>query len=167
MAGLSAIAQCTTTLELLPAALSTTALLKSRLPVFDAPPVLSMSEGAAKPLPTLDKRNKPAIFEDTPLSIQEFDDAWVRICAFEMDASSWIPTSAILCRTWRSMITAITLKGLKLQDGIHINDIAGLVEEDGIPAGLLQAVVHRLHSDKLIPMDGCRFRFNTSHTFLY
>lgn len=152
-------------LELLPAALPTTVLLENRLSVFDGPSIPALSGEAAKPLSTSDQRNnKSAVFEDTPLSMQEIEDAWVKLCAFEMDATSWIPTSAILCRTWRSIITAVTLKGLKLQDGIHVNDIAGLVEEDGIPAGLLQAVVHRLHSEKLIPMDGCRFPCLLSHT---
>ena len=149
-------------LELLPAPPPATALLRNRLSVFDDPSTGLMSEGAANPMSTLEKQNKSAVFEDVPLSLQEYEEAWVKVCAFEMDATSWIPTSAILCRTWRSIITAVTLKGLKLQDGIHINDIAGLVEEDGIPAGLLQAVIHRLRSDKLIPMDGCRFFYYLS-----
>ena len=164
MAGLSAIAQCTTMLELLPAALPTIPLLKNSLSVFDGPPIGSVNEGAAKPLSISEKWNKSAIFEDMPFSCEECEEAWVKLCAFEMDATSWVPTSALLCRTWRSIITAVTLKGLKLQEGIHINDILELVEEEGIPAGLLQAVIRQLHSDKLIPMDGCRYHCNPPHT---
>ena len=159
-AGLSAIARCTTTLELIPAALPALALLKSKLPVYDSPRTGLPSEEPANTVDACDERDKSAIYQDTPLSLQEFEKAWEELCAFEMDSTSWIPTAASLRGAWLSIMSALTLKGLKLQDSIYVDDIVGLVQEDGIPVALFQAIINRLHLEKVIPMDGCRLCLN-------
>lgn len=158
--GLSAIARCSTTLELIPATLSALALLRSKLPVYDSPRTELPSEQSAKTVAICDKRNKSAIYEDTPLSLQEYEKAWEELCAFEMDSTCWIPTAASLYGAWRSIMSALTLKGLKLQDSLYADDIAAVVEEDGIPAALFQAIIQRLRLENVIPMDGCMSRLD-------
>lgn len=155
VSGLSAIAQCATTLELTPVTFPATALLRNNLHAFNGPQIDSQGEKLAATIEASDRRSKSAIYKDMPLSMQEFENAWIEFCAFESDFTSWIPTASCLCGVWRSVISAVVLKGLNLQDSVLINDLVGLVEEDGFPAALLHAVVERLQTEKTRPMDGC------------
>lgn len=155
VAGVSAIARCATTLELTTATISARAYLKNDLRVFHGPQVGIQSKDLAE-VDAADGRSKSIIYKDTPVSLQEFEDAWIELCAFELDSISWVPSSACLSEIWRSIISAVVLKGLNLQESVYIDDLAGLVEEDGFPAALLQAVIDRLHIEKAIPMEGCK-----------
>lgn len=155
VAGVSAIARCATTLELTTATTPARALLKNELRVFEGPQVGPTNKHAAE-VDAADRRSKSVIYEDTPVSLQEFEDAWIELCAFELESISWVPSSACLSGIWRSIISAIELKGLNLQESVYIGDLAGLVEEDGFPTALLQAVINKLQTEKIIPMEGCK-----------
>ena len=155
VSGVSAIARCATTLELTTSTISARAFLKNELRVFDGPQAGLQSKDVAG-VDTADGRSKSIVYEDTPVSLQEFEDAWIELCAFELESISCVPSSACLSGIWQSIISAVVLKGLNLQESVYIDDLAGLVEEDGFPAALLQAVIDRLHIEKAIPMEGCK-----------
>lgn len=149
--GMSAIARCTTMLELLPATVDASALLRNVLQDFSDP----QSGRRTKQVGMENGRSKSEIFDDVPLSVQEFEDAWTELCAFESDSTCWVPTAACLCGIWRSIMSAVAIKGLSLQDSVYIHDLVELVIENGFEEALLHAVLGRLHLVKTIPMDGC------------
>ena len=153
--GLSGIARCTTMLELIPANASGTIFLKNNVGAFYGPGAERDSEGVSTEGFASKCNSRLEVFADAPLSLQEFNTAWTELCAFEANSKSYIPTPACLSSIWHSMNSAMTLKGLHLENDIYYKDIAGPVEEDGFPTPLLQAVINRLQSDKIIPMDGC------------
>ena len=154
--GMSAIARCTTMLELLPATVDAPALLRNLLQEFNNPQSgLRNEQLGEENTSALKGRSKSEIFSDMPLSVQEFEDAWTELCAFESDSTCWVPTAVCLREIWRSIMSAVAIKGLNLQDSVHIHDLVELVIENGFEEALLHAVLSRLHLEKAIPIDGC------------
>ena len=138
-------------LELLPATVDAPALLRNVLQDFSDPQSGLRKKQAGEE----NGRSKAEIFDDMPLSVQEFEDAWTELCAFESDSTCWVPTAACLCEIWRSIMSAVAIKGLSLQDSVYIPDLVELVIENGFEEALLHAVLGRLRLVKAIPMDGC------------
>ena len=161
--GMSAIARCTTMLELLPATVDAPALLRNVLQEFSDPQSGLRNKQAEEENTTSKGRSKSEIFDDMPLSVQEFEDAWTELCAFESDSTCWVPTAACLCEVWRSIMSAVAIKGLSLQDSVYIHDLVELVIEHGFEEALLQAVLGRLNLVKTIPVDGCESRRISLH----
>ena len=151
--GMSAIARCTTMLELLPATVDAPALLSNLLQdVSDPQSGLRNKQAGVE-----NGRSKSELFDDMPLSAQEFEDAWTELCAFESDSTCWVPTAACLCGIWRSIMSAAAIKGLSLQDSFYIHDLVEPVLENGFEEALLHAVLGRLQQVKTIPTDGREF----------
>ena len=149
-AGVKAIAQCATTLELKPSTVSGISYLKSLLPRYTGP------EGNTGDTPSKSaSKSKDDVWNDIPLSRAEFEAAWVSLCAFEFESQAVLPKAISLQGIWKSILSATMVRGLKLEESIHVSDIMGLVEEDGFPVALLQAVTDRLAMDQIVPMDGC------------
>lgn len=150
MASVQAVAQCATTLELKPSTRSRDDFLKGLLPQYTGP-----EDNTDNCFPSQLMRGKDRICKDAPLSRAEFEAAWVTLCAFELENIAFLPTATALHEVWKSILSATVVKSLKLEDNVFIQNIAGLVEEDGFPRSLLQAVVNRLSVDHIVPMEGC------------
>ena len=161
--GVTSIAQCAATLELVPSSYSGSLLLRKVLPSYKG-----HTNREDEPVPDLEPSHwidRKALLENVPLSIGEFDTAWRDICAFEtIDVSgqvqAWIPSAGVLCAVWRSLGTVATLNRINLEEGFAIDSILGLIEEDGYPAGIVQAVVDRLKSPVEQAKGGCGFISN-------
>lgn len=151
-AGLNAIAQCTTTLELKPFTASAVNILKARLMQYTG-----SDSGVQDFSANSSGSGKERLRDDMPLSRAEFEMAWADLCAFELDETAMLPIATSLLGAWKSILSAGTVRGLKLDDSIHIQDIVGLVEEDGFPRNLVEAIVGRLSMDQVVPMEGCEF----------
>lgn len=145
-----AVAQCATTLELKPSSRSSVDLLKSLLPQYRGP-----EEDTEVSFPSQHMKGKEIICEHAPLSRAEFEAAWLGLCAFELNNNAFLPIAPVLHGIWKSIVSATVVKGLKLDTNIFVQDLAGLLEEDGFPRSLLQAVVSRLSIDQIVPIEGC------------
>lgn len=147
---MKAIAQCGTTLELKEYSNSVTSFPKGLIAWYTWP---EYSTGEVHP--SQPRRRKTEVFDDLPMSHAEFEAAWVGLCAFELEGIAMLPTAPTLQGVWKSIMSAIVVKGLKFEDSIHVQDIVALVEEDGFPRSLLQAVLYRLSMDQVVPIEGC------------
>ena len=152
---LCAIGQCPSLLELIPTTPPSTAFLRQQLPAYngeqteDFPPLTSVAT-----LDPWDKASKYGILEDAPFSTDEFDQAWRDICAFEHGAASWAPTSSTLITVWDAVVTAASVRSLKLDDNLSVSAIASTVEELHHPVGLVVAVLARVSAGDSVPVDG-------------
>ena len=142
---MKAVAQCALILELKSLTISGVRTLQSHLPYYEGP-------GNDLSGTTLRKR-KIEVCNDVPLSNDQFEAAWVTVCAFEFENTAVMPTAGSLRRVWSSIMSAAVVNGLKLEDGFLVRDMVGLLEEDGFPRGLLHAVVHRLSRYKVMAME--------------
>ncbi|KAI4167446.1 MAG: hypothetical protein LQ343_007194 [Gyalolechia ehrenbergii] len=108
------------------------------------PPLLDVLSSTDPPGP----QGKQSILLDTPLSSQEFDQAWVDLCAFELEGRACLPTPGLLWKVWRSIISASTIKGLPLDKVLDVRSLASMVEDDEIPIPAFIAVIERLQDQK-------------------
>lgn len=158
-----AIAQCASTLELIPASTAGVSL-RQILPMYNSPladpgaEVETVVESGAKERPS-----KQEALENVPLSPRQFHEAWVEICAFELDGQAWIPSASSLKGVWSSIMTAATTKSVNLGGKFLVLDIADVVEEDGFPRALFDAVIERNRMDGEDLMTDCVQSLPISH----
>ena len=150
-ASVHAVAECATTLELKPSSRSSVDFVKSLLPQYRGP-----EDNTEVSSPNQLVKGKERTCGDATLSRAEFEAAWVGSCAFELNNNAMLPVAPVLHGLWKSILSATVVKGLKFDVNIFIQDIVGLVEEDGFPRSLLQAVVSRLSVNQVVPMEGCK-----------
>ena len=148
--GLSAISQCTTTLELIPAPSSATIFLKQTLPAYNEPENCTQPSTASTPL---GKRSKCAVFEHAPFSLGEFNKACEDLCVFEVNGQAWLPTASTLANLWSSTISGATMRDVNLGESFSIATLSGIAGEDGHPIALFKAVMDRLSSNDSDLMD--------------
>ncbi|KAK3174333.1 hypothetical protein OEA41_001577 [Lepraria neglecta] len=151
--GLSAIAQCTATLELIPEPASAIPFLKQTVPVYSGPEGGTQSPTASAPL---EKKNRHAILERAPLSLGEFNKACEELCVFEVDGQAWLPTASMLANVWKSIISGATVRSINLGGSFSIATLSRIVEEDGHLTALFRAVMDRLSSNDVDLMDDCK-----------
>ena len=144
--GLTAIAQCTTTLELAPASTDTTSILKEALPLYSGSVGLIECEKEFKDRPkSADKGTQQDILDNLPLSRQEFEDAWLDLCAFETNGHAWVPSALDRSGIWKSIMSAATLENANLVEGFSPSILRqAVLSHDTYPADLLDAVLRRL-----------------------
>lgn len=144
--GLRVIAQCATTLELIPAAAEAKSFLKVVLPLYRSPDsLIERGVDVENHYESAGKGSKQKIFENLPVSRQEFEDAWLHMCAFEANGHAWVPSSSDCSGIWRLMMSAAVLKNTNLVGGFHPNDLGKIViEQDLYPKALFEAVLRRL-----------------------
>ncbi|KAL8828720.1 MAG: hypothetical protein Q9191_002428 [Dirinaria sp. TL-2023a] len=153
--GVSAIARCPTTLELVPSASVGVEYLKRVLPRYTGPAsFLGEKDNIASDVGTGAYRGREALLDDAPLSREEFHSAWTELCAFESDGNAMLPTARALHALWKSIISAATATGIKIDESLYISSIAEVVEEDGFPQSLLHAVISRLSVEQIVPVEG-------------
>jgi sister chromatid cohesion protein DCC1 len=133
-----AIAACTATLELHPADAPALPYLQDALPVYDLV--------AGQVDVTHNGRSKAAVFADIPLSNGQCEHGWTEAIAFELSGSSYRPSANTLRQVWSSVNAAALAEGMKLDSQFLGYDLAELVQEDGYPAALAQAVFGHLAS---------------------
>ena len=149
---LSAIAQCTATLELSHVIPATIGFLKQHLPVYGSPQsITKLTIGT----PSAERLSKESLLLDAPFSVGEFDNACKELCIFEEEDQVWIPTDSVIAGVWKSIILAATMKSIDLGEGFAIAALSGIVEEDGYPLTLYKAVLDRLSSGDADLMEGC------------
>ena len=144
------VAQCDTTLELIPFQPNGIAMLKEAIPVFSTLENVQTSD-ASKSL------GKQALLMNLPLSSTEFSMAWDELCAFEFESQIWRPSSATICRLWVAITNAAILRGISLQDPLNHQAIGHAVEEDGFPFALFNAFTDQVKDRGKPAEQGCRF----------
>lgn len=152
----SAIAQPTATLELIPSSSHGPSLLKQILPTYGTSK--AESEGETEPAtlpPVADRMSKCAVLDNVPLSSGEFEALWAQMCAFEHEGQAWLPTATLLAAVWNAIISAATANSIDLRQSFQTQSITEMVREDGFLVPLIEAVVRRLRSDDGDFMDGC------------
>ena len=149
---ISAIAQPTAILELIPSSSNGESILRQILPVYDAENEL----GPSSVTPAADRITKDTILDNVPLSFTEFEVSWIQLCAFEHEGSAWLPVPSLLCQVWKSIMSAATASSVDLSHIFPTEDIERLVTEDGYPVRLTRAILRRVQSRKEDPMDGCK-----------
>ena len=181
---LSAIAQCTATLELIlsdnvASFAMVSRLLNESLPSYrgidtdvglGTHTTFASKKGA--PLDTWDGililtlclgeyKDKNAILQDAPFSNKEFDKTWKQHCAFEVLGRAWLPTPSALAMIWKSILSVATAKGVDLEKRLDLKPLAEMVGNDGFPWEFFMAVVTRLVSDTNHLNDDCEYRVSS------
>lgn len=153
---ISAIAQPTATLELIPSSFHGPLLLKQILPVYGTSQAESVgkTEPASVP-PVADRMSKYTALDNLPLSSGEFEALWAQMCAFEHEGQAWLPTATLLAAVWEAIISAATANSIDLRQSFQTQSITEMVREDGYLVPLIEAIVRRLRSDDDDLMDGC------------
>ncbi|GAB7361735.1 hypothetical protein MBLNU230_g1782t1 [Neophaeotheca triangularis] len=134
--GLSAIAQCDSTLELIPAKdVSAIPHLKASLPVY-----------ASTGHRDVDNRlSKQSLFDNVPVSQGQCEQGWTDLTCFELDdGGCFIPSAALRHETWRSMITQATADAWDF--GKSHDDETGLLPEQAAeqPMELASAIARAI-----------------------
>ena len=133
------IAQCNSTLELVPSHLSTLSLLQELLPIYE-------ERQHGKDSEVDDSKTKENIFESLPVPNRQAEEAWKTLCAFEIDGRSFQPGPVALLKVWKLMMTAIDIESLDVDQILPLRALSLTVDEDGLPLTLFEAVTARLGS---------------------
>lgn len=144
----TAISRCGATLELIPVSAPPKTVLLQSLPLFSDVENLSAVDPETP-------KSKEALLNDTPLSSYEFEKGWIELCAFELGGRTWRPSAPLLLQIWASLMSAVTLKGLDLEQGLPLSALAPAVEEDGHPLEVLKALLARLCKPKRETREYC------------
>lgn len=152
--GVQAIAQCAATLELIPASVDGTSILKQLLPTYNfVTDDVEHNKNLNHESKSYERFSKEALFENIPLSRHQFDDAWRNTCAFELDGVALLPSAIHLARIWKSITSAATRNGLNLAKSFCLMDLTETVDEDDFPRDLLNAVITRVVMDNKDAME--------------
>ncbi|KAL8664920.1 MAG: hypothetical protein Q9202_002629 [Teloschistes flavicans] len=135
--GITAIAKCESTLEVIPHSPACLPLLREALPVF-----VDLESAQKRELAAI--QTKQSILNDMPMSSLQYNQAWTDLCAFELENQAWCPSPSILWKVWKSITSACSLKGLSLDRSLDMHALAGTIEEDDIPLPLFHAVISKL-----------------------
>lgn len=134
------------------------ALLRQRLPLYEG--VQDADDGfetMSSPV-TRETKSKLEVFDGVPLSNEECLRGWIEICAFEDDLRrATRPSANALIGIWTTILGAAVSEGISLASAFQVDELWRLIEDDGYPRPLLEAVVRRLISDEYIADDGCKF----------
>ncbi|CAF9917969.1 hypothetical protein IMSHALPRED_003798 [Imshaugia aleurites] len=147
---LSAIAQCTATLELIPSDPTSSSAMVIQLLKKSLPPYKGIDTDVGSGTNTTFStkyKDKKAISQDAPFSSKEFDKVWTQLCVFEVLGRAWLPTPSSLAMIWKSILSVATVRGVNLEKKFHFKSLAEMVGGDGYPWALFIAVMLRLASD--------------------
>lgn len=147
--GLTAIAQCTTTLELVPVSADATSILKDALPLYSGSFGLIERELEFEDRSrSTEWETKQDMFENVPLSRREIEEAWLDLCAFETNGHACVPSALDRSGIWKSIMSAATLESADLVEGFSPNILKYIViKQDTYPEDLFDAVLRRLCKD--------------------
>ena len=141
---MTAIAQCTATLELGPCSSSVEAYVRRTLPIYGAKH--GISEGASGSV----------FMDDAPFSKCEVQEACRKECAFECHDMIWRPDASMLLSLWRSITSAATLNGVDIVKPAVKASLVQVIKEDDFPTALIDAVLARLAFQDVNLEEGCK-----------
>lgn len=150
----AAIAQCTSTLELVPPAITGLAALRQALPIYNLVDHQNES-GITAHFNETEKFDRHKALQNTPTSQREFDDAWLEVCAFELDRQAWIPSASSLKGIWTAIMAAAVVKDIDLTGRFRVIDLVDIIEEDGFSNALFKAVIRRVSIANGSLISGC------------
>ena len=139
---LTAIAQCPTTLELVPSSDDSTSILAGALPVYSTND--SDQHSSARPSKP---RGRHSYFADLPLSSKQLDIGWAEICAFEAEGQAWQPSEATLLAIWKAILHGASASGLDLCQKILAEELVAFAMDEGCKEELLDAILLRIGVD--------------------
>lgn len=144
--GLAAIAQCATTLELIPVSADAISILKAVLPLYnDSFGLAERRIEPEDPSKSAEKGAKQQLFENVPLSRREFEEAWLDICAFETRGQAWVPSALDCCGMWKSVISTAIVDSADLVEGFSPNILKNaVIKQESYPEDFFDAVLRRL-----------------------
>ncbi len=147
--GVTAIAQCATTLELAPVVADATSILKGIIPLYrGSSGLIECGIDLGDLTNPTENRTKQELFENVPLSRREFEEAWLEICAFETDGYTWVPSTFHRSGIWKSIMAAAILGSADLAEGFSPSILKDIViKQDSYPEALFDAVLRRLCRD--------------------
>jgi len=132
--GIEAIAQCTSTLELLTEKtnVSATSLVKAALPTYTSTGIPATGTRIAK----------QHLFSNIPLSEAECELAWRDLACFEHEGAAMVPSDSVRLQVWRAILTTATAEGVDLTDTLDDRQVRALTENDAEwPGELADAVL--------------------------
>lgn len=156
-ASVAAIGQCSSTLELVPPSITSLEALRQTLPIYYLADPQSQNRLATHSN-EIEKLGRNKAFQNTPTSQREFDDAWLELCAFELDGQAWIPSANSLKGIWASLMAAAAVKDTDLTVRFRVDDLTDVIEEDGFPNALFNAVIRRVSTVNGSLIGGCTFQ---------
>ena len=163
---ISAVAKCTATLELLPSSPCSVAYLRERLASYVAGDQADSEVVSSGERNIAIEGNKSSLLEDAPFSVREFESAWKILCAFDLEGKSFRPTAPSLVSIWRSILSAISLRSINLEESFSLDALVETADEDGHPLSLLKAVLARLAQQGVGAMDKCTSNWQQNLTIL-
>ncbi|KAI9836386.1 MAG: hypothetical protein M1819_001416 [Sarea resinae] len=148
---LSAIASSKSTLELHHSTASAIPHLKQLLLPYDATldddrdPYMNTQQpmGAASI-----RRTRKSTFSDMPFCDNECERSWRSLVAFEHDGACFLPSASSSMDVWKALHTSAVAEGIDLTKQFKVYDLWALVQEDGFPQGLVEAVIRRVSSEE-------------------
>ena len=93
-----------------------------------------------------ESKSKLALLLDAPFSAGQFNHAWSSLCAFEVEGRAWLPSPVALLGLWKSFTSAATVQSINFE-AFRIANIITLLEEDGYPRPLVDAMILRVGPD--------------------
>ncbi|MCJ1341580.1 hypothetical protein MMC09_006876 [Bachmanniomyces sp. S44760] len=145
---LTAISLSHATLELIPTTPSTIPYLKSVLPVYEGPN--STSSSISHETSTTVLQSKFQLLSNGPFSTEEFETAWIEICAFESKSSnqSHRPSPTAILGVWKSLLSGVEAAGSNHQYEnewrVEKRVIQMIQEEENWEGELISAVLNRI-----------------------
>ncbi|KAH0541285.1 hypothetical protein FGG08_004209 [Glutinoglossum americanum] len=149
--GLCTIAAPKVTLELHRVATSSVPHLRKLIPTFH---VQEDGDGDFEMMtswPTgFEKRSKQETFAHVPTCEEECERGWIEIVAFELNGGSMRPSIWALLSTYKAILSAATSQGIQLDSRFPVEDLWQMIEDDGFPRALVEAVLARLAPEEHI-----------------
>lgn len=144
-AALTAVAQCSATLELVATMQHATSFLERLMPMWYGMDAKGRGERDAG------ARSRAEIFADTPVSEREFEDAWTALCCFELGGvESYRPSSKACLKVWEKIMQSCTLNDIRLDGPGSCGNVLGIFlggmgeGELDEPFELMQSVLKRV-----------------------
>lgn len=139
--GTTAISQCRSALECLPAPVRhAESTLRSLLIPFAEPQDIDVRSSSP--------RSKSYVFAHTPMSHDECQTVWKDLVAFEHAGQSFRPTAAALARVWKWLLEVAYASAVNLAEPVQKETIDKMLEgEDEWPSTLVDAIFLKLSAD--------------------
>ncbi|KAI9821855.1 MAG: hypothetical protein M1827_002437 [Pycnora praestabilis] len=149
----SIVAACKATLELHEVSTIAAFHLRKLLPVYnELQDGQNDSEMMASTWSAEKRTSKAEVFTNVPLSDQECEGGWIDLCAFEVAYQAMRPSARTLAKVWTALLAAATLHGVDLTSQFSVNNMWGLMADDGFPRSLVEAIFHVLRMDSDPPL---------------